>query len=144
MSGSSRPRAAGIPATRNTAQRQAIRDAFAEADGPLSIAAVLERARRDVPDLDLSTIYRNLNRLVAEGWLLRLEIPPLGVFYEESGKEHHHHFHCRVCRRMLELPGCCIDTKRAPRGFVTESHEVFLYGVCAACSGGPRRRRTKA
>jgi Fur family ferric uptake transcriptional regulator len=119
---------------RKTVQRQAILQAFASEDRPLRVGEILELGRREVPSLDQATVYRNLNRLVDDGKLLRITHPSLGTLFERTGKQHHHHFHCRLCDRLLELPGCALDaSQNAPEGFRTEGHELFLYGVCAEC-----------
>jgi len=107
-----------------------------EEDRPLRVDEILDRGREEVPTLDQATVYRNLNRLLAEGVVLRVHHPTLGALYERTGKQHHHHFHCRVCNRLLELPGCAVDEEAAaPEGFAIESHELFLSGVCAGCAG---------
>ena len=61
--------------------------------------------------------------------------------YERSGKGHHHHFQCRACNRLFEIAGCAYNARSmTPPGFVTEDHEVYLYGICPSCRGGLRRR----
>lgn len=120
---------------RKTPQRQAIVRAIEKEDRPLRVGEILDLGRKDVPTLDQATVYRNLNRLVDEGTVLRVQHPELGALYERTGKKHHHHFHCRVCDRLLELPGCVFDEDvHTPKGFQTESHELFLYGVCSECT----------
>jgi Fur family ferric uptake transcriptional regulator len=85
--------------------------------------------------LNRATVYRNVKLFLEEGWLLRLNLPSLGTLYETTGKEHHYHFYCRICDKVFEIPGCGLSEKQAtPRGFITESHEVFLSGVCTSCS----------
>ncbi len=121
---------------RKTPQRLAILRVIREEDRPLRVDEILDRGRAEVPTLDQATVYRNLNRLLAEGAVLQVHHPTLGALYERTGKQHHHHFHCRVCNRLLELPGCAVDAENAaPEGFKTESHELFLSGVCADCAG---------
>ncbi len=121
--------------TRKTCQREAIRQVFAHARGPLSAEDVLNLGRERVERLNLATVYRNLRIMVAEGILRRLNHPELGPLYERTDISHHHHFHCRRCDRIYELAGCALDVSGStPAGFRTDEHEVFLYGVCAACS----------
>ena len=121
---------------RKTPQRLAFLKAIEEEDRPLRVGEILDLGRADVPTLDQATVYRNLNRLVDEGAVLRINHPTLGALYERTGKKHHHHFYCRICDRLLELPGCALDEKRhRPTGFRIESHELFLYGVCSECAG---------
>lgn len=127
---------------RNTSQRMAIEEVFGRHDRPLGVGEVLAYGRRFVESLDQSTVYRNLKILVASGRLKRLVHPTLGTLYERTGKGHHHHFHCRSCDRAFELPGCALKVDgAAPAGFVVDGHEVFLFGVCAACSRTRRGAR---
>jgi Fur family ferric uptake transcriptional regulator len=51
-----------------------------------------------------------------------------------AGKAHHHHFHCRDCNRVFEVPECVSDLRRmTPAGFVLHAHDVVLYGKCKEC-----------
>lgn len=119
---------------RETKQRQAIRRVLDGADRPLSPAEVLTVAQAEVPGLGLATVYRTINALVEEGWLVPVEVPGRPPHYERAGKEHHHHFHCRGCGKVFELQGCPGNLKSlAPSGFRVEGHELTLYGVCPGC-----------
>jgi Fur family ferric uptake transcriptional regulator len=119
---------------RNTRQRRAIRRTIEEAGRPLSPREVLDAAQAQTPGLGIATVYRTLKALVEERALAQVELPGEPPRYESTGKQHHHHFHCRACDRVYELEGCpdglCSLT---PTGFSLESHEVVLYGRCAAC-----------
>jgi len=121
---------------RKTVQRDAIRNAFVEANRPLSPQEVLDGARVHVPKIGIATVYRTVKALTDEGWLAVVELPGEPQRYEVSGKEHHHHFSCRACGRVFELHGCAGDFSRlAPKGFETDDHEIYLYGRCAECVG---------
>ena len=119
---------------RNTTQRMAIEKVFRQHERPLSVDEVLEYGCKIVESLNQSTVYRNLKILTNEGWLERILHPSLGTLYERTGKGHHHHFHCRECKRVFELPGCALKEEDvAPDGFVVEDHEIFLFGICPSC-----------
>ena len=119
---------------RDTRQRRAIRHVFATSGRPLSTREVLRAAHRHAPSLGLATVYRNVKALLEDGWLVAVELPGEAARYEPAGKRHHHHFRCRRCDRLYELPGCRKPVARAPKGFVVESHELTLYGRCASCA----------
>lgn len=122
---------------RATSQRDAIQHALDEADGPLLPDEILEAAQADCPSLGQATVYRELKRLQAEGEIQRV-VAADGRARFEPTQEHHHHFQCESCQRVYDIPGCTADTaaftKRMPRGFRVESHEVWLHGTCATCS----------
>ncbi len=119
---------------RNTTQRKAIEQVFREHKRPLSVDEVMKYGRKLVESLNQATVYRNLKLLIDDGWLKRISHPSLGTLYERAGRGHHHHFHCRVCDRAFELPGCALKEEGvAPDGFVVEDHEIFLFGLCPSC-----------
>ena len=119
---------------RNTNQRAAIQDVFRNNDRPLSVEEILQAGRVTVETLNQATVYRNLKILTEEGWLKKINTPESGTLYEIAGKKHHHHFQCRSCDRVYEVKGCAFNDRRVtPPGFVIESHEVFLFGICASC-----------
>jgi Fur family ferric uptake transcriptional regulator len=125
----------GAKMKRKTNQRNAIQEVFLRTDRPLGIDEILETARRTVGSLNQATVYRNLKLLVQKGWLKKVHTYDLGILYEIAGKEHHHHFQCRVCDRLYEISGCAFNERSAtPPGFVTEGHEVYLFGLCAGCN----------
>jgi len=120
--------------SRQTLQRSSIRRAIERAARPLSVAEVLAAARHTVPSLGQATVYRELKRALEDGWLQQIDVPGEPARYERAGKTHHHHFHCRRCGRMFEVPECRIDERLAlPRGFHVEGHEMVLHGTCGEC-----------
>ncbi|HHP7235463.1 MAG TPA: Fur family transcriptional regulator [Desulfobacterales bacterium] len=120
---------------RNTTQRRAIEQVFRQNARPLGVDEVLTCGRKLVASLNQATVYRNLKILIDDGWLKRISHPFLGSLYERTGKGHHHHFHCRGCNRAFDLPGCALkEEDAAPKGYVVEDHEIFLFGVCPACA----------
>ena len=122
---------------RKTSQRAAIEQVFCQLDRPLGIEEILETRRMAVESLNQATVYRNVKLLLENGWLKQVCHPSLGTLYERTGKGHHHHFHCRVCNRVYDLPGCALNEREAaPSGFLVEDHECFLFGVCPACHAG--------
>jgi Fur family ferric uptake transcriptional regulator len=130
------PRVAGHHSMRRrTCQLDAIRRVFDGVDRPISPQECLALARQDVPTLGIATVYRNVRRLVGDGWLRVVELPGGSDRYERAGKRHHHHFHCRGCDAVFEVEACPGDLESlSPRGFRLEAHELILYGRCDRCS----------
>jgi Fur family transcriptional regulator, ferric uptake regulator len=120
---------------RDTQQRRAIRAALEGADRPLSPREVLDAARSGAATLGLATVYRNVNALVGEGWLVEVQLPGEPPRYEVAGKKHHHHFVCETCGRAFEVNDCPGSMKAlVPGGFTLSRHEITLYGTCADCT----------
>lgn len=123
---------------RKTTQRTAIEQIFLDEDRPLGIDEILRLGRAKVESLNQATVYRNLKLLSGKGWLTQINHPAMGTLYERTGKAHHHHFHCRDCNRVFELPGCSLNQETsAPEGFKVEDHEIYLFGLCPSCASCP-------
>ena len=104
------------------------------ADRPLSPAELYRAARTRLPRIGIATVYRAIRDLVEAGWLRPVEVPGEPSRYERAGKPHHHHFLCRSCNSLWEVQACPTGIEQlAPDGFVTESHEITLYGLCDEC-----------
>jgi Fur family ferric uptake transcriptional regulator len=120
---------------RSTRQRAAIVGAIERERRPLSPGEILARAQAEVPGLGTATVYRTLKALVAEGVAVSVALPGEAPRYEPAGAKHHHHFRCRVCERVFEVPGCAKGIRAlVPRGFELDDHELVLYGRCRGCA----------
>ena len=120
---------------RDTSQRRAIRRVFMSVGRPLTPDEVLEHGRQVVPSLGLATVYRNVKILASEGWLSEVELPGGGLRYELADRPHHHHFLCRSCDQAFDVHRCPDEVEGlAPEGFEVDSHELILFGRCAACA----------
>lgn len=125
-----------MPAERRTKQQAAIERTITASQRPLSPGEVLARARRASPTVGLATVYRTLKRLETEGIIARVEIPgqPTRFESQHAASTHHHHFVCRVCDRVFDMPGCASGVESlAPAGFAVDSHEIVLFGTCEEC-----------
>jgi Fur family ferric uptake transcriptional regulator len=122
--------------SRKTAQREAIQRAFEYEDRPLRPEEILFIGRQWVDSLNQATVYRGITLLLEQGWLKKVEHPGASAAYERANKPHHHHFLCRLCARLLDIPGECQfhHDHALPEGFLGETHEILVHGVCANCS----------
>jgi Fur family ferric uptake transcriptional regulator len=122
-------------AERNTRQKAAVARVLDEARTPLTPRDIRSRARKIVPTISQATVYRILKSLLARNDVTTVELPGEPPLYEQTGKKHHHFFRCRRCEQMFEVDGCdSLIDHLVPQGFTLEDHDVFLFGLCAACS----------
>ncbi|MFA6009194.1 MAG: transcriptional repressor [Desulfobacteraceae bacterium] len=122
--------------TRQTSQRSAIEQVIQDSDRPMGIDEILSKGKEIVESLNQATVYRNVKLLLDCGTVRQILHPTQGTLYETAEKDHHHHFHCHGCNKVYDVPGCALkEDGIAPKGFVVEDHEVFLYGKCPECSG---------
>src|SRR5215472_13745318 len=77
---------------RLTRQRQLIWETFAaEPERHRSADDVVEQVREQLPQVNASTIYRTLDLLVEEGFLLRTNLGRDRAYYEPAHDHAHHH-----------------------------------------------------
>lgn len=119
---------------RRTLQKEAIEMVFHEAKRPLTVPEIHEISLATCPGLGLATVYRAVNRLVERSWLSEVRLPSQPVRYERHALDHHHHFHCETCERVLDIEAPCEDlNSHLPEGFQANRHEVTFYGICKSC-----------
>ncbi len=120
---------------RRTVQREAIKQVFKKTSRPLTPQEILERAKQQVPNLGIATVYRTVKSLSEDGSIVPVDAPGEPTRFEGAGKKHHHHFSCRRCGRMFEMAGCPAGiAAMVPEGFVMDGHEFLVYGRCKDCA----------
>ena len=108
----------------------------------LTPVQIHQRARRALPGLRATTVYRTLEQLARSGvvWSIHLENGHLA--YELAGRKHHH-LVCTVCGSEVELPVISLDPiytqLESSSGYVMDRDHLTLRGVCPRC----QRRRNK-
>ena len=123
---------------RVTPQRRAVWSAFGdEGDGHLAADEVFVRARRGLPELSRATVYNTLAAFVEAGMLQAVESRG-AVLYDPNPDPDHHHFRCRGCDRLYDVPVEGVEALRISgrEQFVVDHKSVLLRGLCPLCSGG--------
>ncbi len=101
---------------------------------------VFIRAKREMPDISMATVYNCLDALVKCG-LARQVTLARGAARFCPNMQEHCHFYCDSCERVfdVELPpdaGVVL-----PRGFEAERYDIAIHGRCAGCAGGKRVKK---
>jgi Fe2+ or Zn2+ uptake regulation protein len=121
--------------------RRQIVDALARADRPQSVADLVTA----VPELAVSSAYRNLGVLADAGAVTRVATDDDAARFELAEavtERHHHHLVCTQCGLVLDYePPAALELEveaglhevARDSGFVPESHRLDLFGRCAEC-----------
>ena len=122
--------------TRRTRQLEVIWEAVKGEMSHPTADQIYERVRKDVPHISLGTVYRNLQKLAADGKLQILTIDRTQHF--DPLLEKHPHFICESCGKVYDVTLDRSD-EAAPvlspeTGFTVTSHQLSLYGTCEMCS----------
>ena len=121
---------------RNTKQLDVIWDVIKDDKSHPTADQIYDRVRKLIPKISLGTVYRNLQKLVADD---RLQVLMHGRSQHfDPLLERHQHFICENCDRVydifFETPGE-IDSATLPdQVFKVSSHQLALYGTCKNCS----------
>ena len=63
---------------------------------------VYEQVRKEIPNISLGTVYRNLKSLTKEGQIKELESPG-GLNRFDGNEMNHYHFRCEKCGHIFDL-----------------------------------------
>lgn len=95
---------------------------------------VYEKARTQLPNVSLGTVYRNLGQLVDTKLIKSLNID--GTIHYDAFLGDHQHFQCKICNRVFDID---LNTK----DFVSQVEsktkhkidrcQIHMTGVCNKC-----------
>ena len=122
--------------TRKTKQKEAILRLVKGTNSHPTADWIYEQVRREMPNISLGTVYRNLRLLQQEGKILGLEFAA-AITRFDGNTQNHDHFRCQQCGRLFDLnePVDTEDDARvAPKmGFRVFYHRLEFYGLCKDC-----------
>ncbi|BCW99458.1 MAG: transcriptional repressor [Armatimonadota bacterium] len=148
MAGKSLSEACREKGLRMTRQRQVIVDLLENSREHLDAPTLLREARRRVPAIDKTTVYRTIKRLRKLGLIDELDLLHMGEhdghFYEPLPEKMHLHIVCMQCGKVEDMqPETWAEMEReveTKRGYSIEMARVEIGGYCPACrrarSGG--------
>ncbi len=97
---------------------------------------VFEIMRKEMANVSLATVYRNLNLLAEQGIVRKIE-GLNGVMHFDSKMHKHHHFICKKCHKVYdveyEMPADFIHKIDEQSDFVVEDYEIAFSGICKDC-----------
>ena len=97
---------------------------------------VYEQVRKEIPNISMGTVYRNLRLLAQSGEIRQLDIAgSLSRF--DGNSDNHYHFRCEKCGRLFDLDepvDRSIEDRVARKtGFKVTTHHLELIGLCPDC-----------
>ncbi|MHB1518643.1 MAG: Fur family transcriptional regulator [Acidimicrobiales bacterium] len=122
---------------RATSSRRVLLEALFEAEGHLSAEDLTETVQARVPDVHISTIYRNLEDLQRLGVIVHAHLGHGPATYQLATLAHTHLI-CEECGAMIEAPdelfAGLARSIRLRFGFTIDPHHFAMPGRCADCS----------
>lgn len=129
-----------------TSQRDDIARVFFAAGRHISVEELYNEVKQVNPRVGYATVYRTLRLLKECGLATERHFNDGEARYEqtESETQHHDHFICERCGRIVEFASPEIEQLQEAvarkLGFVTTRHRLELYGICRECREGTAGR----
>lgn len=94
---------------------------------------------KHLPEVDRTTIYRNIEKFISLGLIQELVLPKEGKVYQYTfDKKVHHYYICKACGKASkgnkELFGKIEKALKDIHGFSKANLSVIFYGLCTKCS----------
>ena len=101
-----------------------------------SASWIYDQVRREIPNISLGTVYRNLSELRGAGEIISFT-PGDGTERFDANTSPHYHFFCESCRAVLDIPLARLTdldrTVERETGCCIQRHQLMFYGLCPAC-----------
>lgn len=121
---------------RVTKQRKQILQILEIENNPISAEEIYNKLK-DLSNMDLSTIYRNLNILEDKNILLKTTNIDGISYYQLNNDQHKHFVTCNICHKKFLIENCPIheleDSIEKETGFMITGHNFEFTGICPAC-----------
>ncbi|MAE11259.1 MAG: transcriptional repressor [Dehalococcoidales bacterium] len=122
--------------TRKSKQKEAILKTIRGTTLHPTAEWIYEGVRKEIPNISLGTVYRNLRLLKREGVILELDLAgSISRFDKEA--QNHYHFRCEQCDCIVDLDEA-VNTELNERltrqtGFQIFYHRLEFRGLCNGC-----------
>lgn len=122
---------------RLTPQRMMILSAIENSDDHISAEEIYTQVVAKYPNVNISTVYRNLELLNKLGLVTETDMGEGRVRYHPLEKGHHHHLVCRQCGAIIDLDESLLaplkDALLRQYQFVADLRHLAILGHCVNC-----------
>lgn len=121
---------------KNTLHRRVILDVLQEQEKYCTCEEIFELCKLKCNNLNISTIYRNLELFHKNGMVLKVVLTDGTFSYLIETSSHTHTLNCSICHKQIEI-NCPIGQVskdiKDKTGFIL-SHDMEFYGICKDCN----------
>lgn len=123
---------------RMTVQRRLVLEALERARHHTTAEDIATRIRKQHPQIDPSTVYRNLEALEALGHVTHTHFEDRVTRWHLADEHRHGHLVCRSCGAEQEVPMSVLEPLakrlRQEHGFTADLAHSAVVGICRACA----------
>lgn len=103
--------------------------------------------KKKLPNVGIATVYRNLEQLIRDEKIVKIDIPEGAARYDGNIVRHYHIrcTHCGVVRDVwmdLDLLSQ-IETEKFAPGFTIEGYSINIWGLCRECKKKENKENEK-
>ena len=124
--------------TRNTKQKEIILDILKENRIHPTINEIYVLAKEKYPSIGQATIYRNVNRLVEEGKILKLPNSNNDSYHYDIDISSHDHLLCKKCGKIIDIFDNDYDdifeSIAKKNKIIIDRATILLEGKCSKCN----------
>ncbi len=122
---------------RKTKQRRQLFDLLKSKSEPMTADQILKICQLESPNMALTTVYRNLDKMVDLGYATRIASIQGAARYCVQESQKRIQLFCRICNRVTGVEDVDIKLLESliheKTGFNIEQGNLEFYGVCADC-----------
>ncbi len=119
-------------------QRENILKLLQSTDKHPTASWIYYELKPEFSNLSLGTVYRNINILLDQNLVQKIEAGSSFDRYDANTKLHYH-FICRKCKVVEDIPVGVFEYLNqeisAATDYRVESHRLDFYGFCPSCAG---------
>jgi Fur family ferric uptake transcriptional regulator len=123
---------------RMTVQRRLVLEALERAKHHTTAEDIAARIRKQHPQIDPSTVYRNLEALEGLGFVTHTHFEDRVTRWHLADAHRHGHLICRSCGAEFEVPISLLEPLaaklKAKHGFIADLAHSAVVGLCSTCA----------
>lgn len=106
---------------------------------------IYDQLKPDFTNLSMGTVYRNINILLDQNLIQKIEAGSSFDRYD-ANTEPHYHFLCQECGTVDDIPVEIIERLNQEvseaTGYQVENHRLDFYGICPECMHNEKKLKS--
>jgi Fur family peroxide stress response transcriptional regulator len=119
-------------------QREKILELLRDVDIHPTALWIYNQLQEEFPNMSMGTVYRNLQVLIEQGLINKIDFGSTFDRFDSNTKPHYH-FICEQCGAIIDLDvpinTSLNDTVSNTSSFQVNRHQIEFYGFCGSCRG---------
>lgn len=118
---------------RNTRQKNLILKIVDNGHDHLDAYGIYELCKKEMPNISLGTVYRNLSNLSNENRIKKIKIDGIDRYDKNIP---HCHFVCDRCNNIIDIFDYNFNDIELIDGNLVDDYEIKFKGICKKCMEG--------